>query len=351
MDLLERTKEICHLYNINPSRSKGQNFLVNEKVYDEIVAAANLTKDDTVLEVGPGLGILTAKLAEKAGRVIAVELDDKLAKYLQDGLKNSDVDNIEVINENILDFDVKRIFSVKSPIHPVLLPTPFGRAQGRPSRYPPRHARGVPPLQGGEYKVVANLPYNITSVFIRKFLTSENKPSEMVLMLQKEVAERICAKPGDMSLLALSVQFFAVPEIIAKVPKEDFYPSPQVDSAIIKLKVKKSPLERGGSRLARRGVLKGDGQGDAGVASGALTKLAAESAERDSAEANFFRLAKFGFSAKRKMLKNNLAGGLHVTPAEAEKILVKAGFNPKARAEDLSVEDWKKLAQLIARNT
>jgi len=298
MDILNRTKEICRLYNINPSRSKGQNFLVNEKVYGEIIAAANLTKDDVVLEVGPGLGILTAKLAEKAGRVIAVELDDKLAKYLQDGLANSEVDNIEVINENILDFDIKKIFSTKSLTHPV--------------------SRGaIHPSRGGDFKVVANLPYNITSVFIRRFLTAEQQPEEMILMLQKEVAERICAKPGDMSLLALGVQFFAEPEIIAKVLKEDFWPMPQVDSAIIRIRAKNKEQRA----------------------------LAAESAERDSAEAIFFRLAKFGFSAKRKMLKNNLAGGLHIAPAEAEKMLVAAGLNPKIRAEDLSVEDWKKIIE------
>jgi len=275
MDLLERTKEICHLYNINPSRSKGQNFLVNEKVYGEIIAAANLTKDDVVLEVGPGLGILTSKLAEKAGRVIAVELDDKLAAYLKDGLVNSEVDNIKVFNENILDIDLKN------------------------TKYE---------IQNTKYKIVANLPYNITSVFIRKFLTAEYKPSEMVLMLQNEVAERICAKPGDMSLLALGVQFFAEPEIIAKVPKEDFWPMPQVDSAIIKIRVKREKI-------------------------------------KDVGEKEFFRIAKFGFSAKRKMLKNNLAGGLHIAPAEAEKMLVAAGFNPKIRAEDLSVEDWKKIIE------
>jgi 16S rRNA (adenine1518-N6/adenine1519-N6)-dimethyltransferase len=278
MNLLENTKEICKLYDIWPSRSKGQNFLVNENVYGEIISAANLTKDDVVLEIGPGLGILTAKLSEKAGKVIAVELDDKLAKYLQDGLKDSEVKNITVINENILDSNLKdEKFKDLFP----------------------------------KYKIVANLPYNITSVFIRRFLTAVHKPEEMILMLQKEVAERICAKPGDMSLLALSVQFFAEPEIITKVSKEDFYPAPQVDSAVIKIKVKSYKVES------------------------------------DNEEKEFFRIAKFGFSAKRKMLKNNLAGGLHITPAEAENILVKAGFNPKARAEDLSVDDWKNLLRVI----
>jgi 16S rRNA (adenine1518-N6/adenine1519-N6)-dimethyltransferase len=278
MDLLEQVQEICKAHDIWPARSKGQNFLINEKVYAEIIAAANLTKTDTVLEVGPGLGILTAKLAEVAGQVIAVELDDKLAGYLQDGLKNSEVKNIQVFNENILDLN-------------------FNDAKYQ--------------VLNNKYKIVANLPYNITSVFIRKFLTSDQQPEEMVLMLQKEVAERICAQPGDMSLLALSVQFFAEPEIIAIVPKGDFWPSPQVDSAIIKIKIKKE-------------------------------KITAIN------EKDFFRLAKFGFSAKRKMLKNNLGGGLHISSAEAEKILAKAGLNPKARAEDLSIEDWIKIMKYAA---
>ncbi len=280
MDLLERTKEICKLYDIWPSRSKGQNFLVSESVYDKIVAAAGLTKDDTVLEVGPGLGFLTAELAKAAKQVIAVELDDKLAAYLKDALQANEVDNVEVVNENILDLDFKNIRNTKYEI------------------------------RNTNFKIVANLPYNITSVFLRKFLSNEPRPESMVLLLQKEVAERICAQPGDMSLLALSVQFYAEPEIIDFVPNHDFWPAPKVDSAIIKIKVKRE--ER-----------------------------------RDADEKDFFRLAKFGFSARRKMLKNNLAGGLHIKPAEAEAILVKAGFNPKIRAEDLGVGDWERIIKLL----
>jgi 16S rRNA (adenine1518-N6/adenine1519-N6)-dimethyltransferase len=313
MDLLERTKEICKLHSIYPSRSKGQNFLIEENVYDKIIAAADLKKIDAVLEVGPGLGFLTAKLAAAAGKVLAVELDDKLAAYLRADLSGK-FENVEILNENVLD---------------LRLPSP---------------------LLPADYKIVANLPYNITSVFIRKFLTAEHQPREMILMLQKEVAERICAKPGKMSLLALSVQFYAEPEIIAYVPKENFWPMPQVGSAIIKIKIKNSPLERGGRPLAGlknsplerggrplagRGVLKSDNQES--------RKLASLGIYNDK-EKDFFRLAKIGFSAKRKMLKNNLANGLHVASAEMEKMLIEAGFNPKIRAEDLGVEDWKKLA-------
>jgi 16S rRNA (adenine1518-N6/adenine1519-N6)-dimethyltransferase len=281
MNLLERTKEICRLYDIWPSRSKGQNFLIAENVYDRVVAAADLSRDDIVLEVGPGLGFLTAKLARAAGKVIAVELDDKLAAYLHDAIDAGETENVEIFNENILDVNLKN------------------------TKYQ---------ISDTKYKVVANLPYNITSVFLRKFLTGADKPELMVLLLQKEVAQRICAKPGDMSLLALSVQFFAEPEIIEYVPKNDFWPAPKVDSAIIKLKVKSEKLKI-----------------------------------KDSDEKDFFRLAKFGFSAKRKMLKNNLSGGLRIEPAEAEKNLVKAGLDPKARAEDLSVADWVKISQILAQ--
>jgi 16S rRNA (adenine1518-N6/adenine1519-N6)-dimethyltransferase len=280
MDLLERTKEICKLYGIWPARSKGQNFLIEESVYDKIIAAADLSKNDTVLEVGPGLGFLTAKLAAAAGRVIAVELDDRLAAFLRDAISSGETENVEIFNENILDLDFKD------------------------AKYQALNS---------EYKVVANLPYNITSVFLRKFLTAGSKPESMVLLLQKEVAQRICSKPGDMSLLALSVQFYAAPEIVGYVPKESFWPIPKVDSAIIKLKVKSEKLKI-----------------------------------KDSDEKKFFRLAKFGFSAKRKMLKNNLAGGLQIKPDEAAAMLVRAGLNPKGRAEDLSVADWAKLSQILA---
>lgn len=287
MNLAEHTKELCQQYGIKPNRSKGQNFLINEDVYDKIIESADLNENDIVLEVGPGLGFLTAELSQKVKRVIAVELDDKLAEILQTGLKSQKIQNIKVLNENVLDFDF------------YALPLTEGAClSGRQ-------------VGGGrigdliKYKIVANLPYNITSVFLRKFLEAEHKPELMVLMLQKEVAERIVAQPGEMSLLAVSVQFYADPKIIRYVPKEDFYPQPEVDSAIIKLKVKSEKLKVN--------------------------------------EKDFFRLVKFGFSSKRKMLKNNLAGGYHITQKEAENIIKNAGFNPKIRAQELSVSDWKKL--------
>ncbi|MFH0955910.1 MAG: 16S rRNA (adenine(1518)-N(6)/adenine(1519)-N(6))-dimethyltransferase RsmA, partial [Candidatus Falkowbacteria bacterium] len=256
-----------------PARSKGQNFLIREEIYDDIVAAANLKLDDIVLEVGPGLGFLTAKLAKQAGRVIAVELDDKLVEVLRTGLLAQGIKNVEVVNEDVLKFTSKT---------------------------------SLTPLFKGSYKIVANLPYNITSIFLRKFLEMENKPKLMALMLQKEVAKRICAEPGDMSLLAVSVQFYAKPEIVQIAGRENFWPQPEVDSSVVKI----SPH---------------------------ASFLAGEK------EKDFFRLVKFGFSAKRKMLKNNLAAGFKMSQNEAENKISKAGFNPKVRAQELSVGDWLKL--------
>jgi 16S rRNA (adenine1518-N6/adenine1519-N6)-dimethyltransferase len=184
MTLAQKIIELCRIYDIHPSRRKGQNFLINEKIYDEIVAAAAITPEDTVLEVGPGLGFLTARLAKAAKKVVAVELDDKLANFLKIGLEAQNVSNVEIINQDILRFN------------PVILPA--------------------------KYKIVANLPYNITSVFLRTFLSQTHRPQSLVLMLQSEVASRIAATPGDMSLLALSVQFYGTVEIIRPVKAGNF---------------------------------------------------------------------------------------------------------------------------------
>ncbi|MFH1232383.1 MAG: 16S rRNA (adenine(1518)-N(6)/adenine(1519)-N(6))-dimethyltransferase RsmA, partial [Patescibacteria group bacterium] len=290
MNLLQQTRDLCNLYEIKPARSKGQNFLIKEEVYDEIIASADLKPDDIVLEVGPGLGFLTAKLASKVKQVIAVELDDKLAEILRIGLMSQGVKNVEVVNKNVLDFSM---FNCKS---------------GTDNLQEYNHSNLL--YQGGvvqtlKYKIVANLPFNITSIFLRKFLEADVKPELMVLMLQKEVAERIIAKPPKMSLLAVSVQLYSQPEIIKIVSADNFWPKPAVDSAIIKLKV--------------------------------------ESLKLKVSEKDFFRLVKIGFSSKRKMLKNNLANGYKIEPNEVENKLKNIGLDVKIRAEGLSVDNWLKL--------
>ena len=287
MNLLKKTKQICKENNIKPARSRGQNFLINEDVYNLVIGAAEVKKDDIILEVGPGLGFLTEKLARKAKKVIAVELDDKLAKRLNlyDFFKKNCRGSASVINKSILDINLKELG-----------------------------------LKNNNYKIVANLPYNITSIFLRKFLSGKNKPNSMVLMLQKEVAERIVAKPGKMSLLAVSVQFYAKAKIIEFVSKTDFWPIPAVDSAIIRLKTKEAePLRF--AKANRRGSASGE------------------------FEKKFFQLVKIGFSSKRKMLKNNLANGYHIDQKQAENWLKKAGFNEKIRAQEMSVNDWMVLLE------
>lgn len=279
MNLLKKTKELCRIYEINPARSKGQNFLINEAVYDEVIRSADLKKTDLVLEVGPGLGFLTGGLAAKVKQVTAVELDDKLADFLKLGLATTEVKNIKVINQDILKIKFSDLGFGTSP-----------------------------------YKIVANLPYNISSFFLRIYLSGEYAPELMVLLLQKEVATRICAQAGNMSLLAVSVQYFATPEIIKIVAPENFWPAPKVESAIIRLKPKDKA-----SRYKDK-----------------------------KQEDLFFRLVRVGFSAKRKMLKNNLAGGLSLDARALEEVLVFKGYNPKIRAEDLSLSDWQKLFAALA---
>ena len=252
-------------------RTMGQNFLVDEQALAQIVAAADIQSTDTIVEIGPGLGVLTSELSKRAGKVIAIEKDDKFADVLKTQYLNS---NVEIVHQDALNFE----------------PNTYG-------------------LIAESYKLVANIPYNITSLIIRKFLEEEDKPEMMILLVQKEVAERIIAEPGDMSLLAVSVQFYAKVEIVAIVPKESFFPTPKVDSAIIKLKVKSQ-------------------------------KHKVQSRE-------FFRIVKFGFAAKRKTLENNLSAGMHIKKDDARDIIKKAGFEAKIRAEDLSVEDWIRLFEII----
>jgi 16S rRNA (adenine1518-N6/adenine1519-N6)-dimethyltransferase len=276
-NLLAKTREICRLFEIKPTRSKGQNFLINEKIYDDIIQAADLKPDDTVLEVGPGLGFLTMKLVKQVKKVIAVELDDRLADYLQTGVKSLDIENVTVINEDILKFNLRK-------------------------------------LAGQKYKVVANLPYNITSILLRQFLDSQNGPESLILMLQKEVAERICARPPEMSILAVSVQYYGEPKIIRIVKAGNFWPEPEVDSAIIRIDTYST-------------------------------------ADRQTPESNklFFRLVRMGFSAKRKMLKNNLAAGLKIEAKIILDILSRLQFDPKIRAEELSLSAWRKLFAALAK--
>lgn len=256
----------------------GQNFLNNKAVITKIIQAADLTRDDFVLEIGPGKGILTEELAKVVGKVVAVELDRNLIPFLKNKFENQK--NITIIQGDILKTDLKNI--LRSSV--------------------------------SKYKVVANLPYYITSPIIRLFLESKIPPKFMILMVQKEVAERITAKAGNMSILAVSVQYYADAKILFEVGKENFDPVPEVDSAVIKITPHPNPLPK-------------RGEGEDGR--------------------KFFQIVKAGFSAKRKTLVNNLTNGLHLDKNIVEEKLKTAGLKPTVRAQELSMEDWKRLVKLF----
>jgi len=254
---------------LKAKKSMGQNFLVNEAVRDSIVEAAGLSDGDTVIEVGPGLGVLTEKLASQAGRVIAVELDDNLAERLTNRLAR--FSNIQIINADILSLDLSALVS------------------------------------GGTYKVVANIPYYITSPILRFFIQAEPRPSLMVIMMQEEVARDITAKPGAMGFLAVSMRLFSIPRMICRVPADCFYPAPRVDSAVVKFDILPHP--------------------------------AVEVADVEG----FLELVHAGFGAPRKQMHNSLAIGLGWEPAAADEILRRAGIDSRRRPGTLTLDEWAAL--------
>ena len=249
-----------------PKKSLGQHWLKDPEILADIAEAAELTGDDVVLEIGPGLGTLTSRLLARANSVIAVEFDADLARKLPGQFPGK---KLTVVNQDILQFDLNQL---------------------------PK-----------SYKVVANVPYYITSKIVEKLMTAENKPSIAALLVQKEVAERIAAEAGNMSVLSVSVKIFAEAELDIEVPRQFFTPPPKVDSQVVVLRTCNSPL------------------------------ITSED-QRD-----FFRIVKAGFSAKRKKLRSSLSGGLGIDKSVAEELLKNAGISPDARAEDLAIEDWKRL--------
>ena len=265
---------------VHPRKGLGQNFLVDKTHRARIVEAAELTIDDVVLEIGPGPGVLTELLCERAGRVVAVELDDRLIPLLRAHF--AERPHVQIVHGDILQLDVGQ------------LATQGGDAEA-----------------AGGYKVVANLPFYITGAVIPHVLSAQPAPALTVLTLQREVASRLVAVPPDMSLLALGAQFYCTVEIVDRIPAGAFYPVPKVDSAVVRLRPRREPVCGG------------------------------------IGERELFRVAKAGFSQKRKQLRNSLAAGLRVAPAEAARWLEEAGIDPQRRAETLSLAEWGRLASLV----
>ena len=248
-----------------PDKSLGQHWLTDRIILSEIAKPANLKTDEVVLEIGPGLGTLTEVLSDSAKLVVAVEFDPELAK----DLANKNIKNVEVLNADFLHFDLS--------------------------------------IMPKKYKVVANIPYYITAKIVQKLLSDDNKPEVAALLVQKEVAERLAAKPGEMSILSVSAQVFAEVELGVIVPPEFFTPPPKVDSQVVILKPRNRPLFEKWN------------------------------------EKSFFRMVKAGFSNRRKKLRSSLAGGLGISKTEAENLLIKSGIDSNLRAQDLSLNDWQKL--------
>ena len=249
-----------------PKKSLGQHWLKDEATLEAICEAANITHEDTVLEIGPGLGDLTRQLIKNAGSVVAVELDAELAAKLASEVA---ADNLLIVRGNILEFDLTQLPAA--------------------------------------YKVVANIPYYLTSNLLRNLSESANPPLVMALLVQKEVAERISAKPGRMSLLAVSVQLYYLPKLGPVVSAELFTPPPKVDSQVIILQKRPKPLFP---------VLD--------------SKI-------------FFRIVKAGYAGRRKKLRGSLSAGLRISKEQADGILRSASIDGGRRAQELSLEEWHKL--------
>jgi 16S rRNA (adenine1518-N6/adenine1519-N6)-dimethyltransferase len=270
--LLAQTKGLLRHFDLRARKGLGQHFLIDGEVLGLITSAAELAPADVVVEVGPGLGVLTRELAQKAGRVIAIELDGKLAALLRETMAS--FNNVIIINDDVLKIE------------------PGALLKEQKVKFP--------------YKVVANLPYYITSLVLRHFLEASAKPQMMIVMVQKEVAEAIAAKPGDMSILSVSIQFYGAPRIVSYVPAQSFYPAPKVDSAILRVDLYPQP------------------------------KVAVD-------EGSFFELVRAGFAAPRKQMANSLAQGLGRAKAEVLPLLERADIASQRRAETLSLEEWARL--------
>jgi 16S rRNA (adenine1518-N6/adenine1519-N6)-dimethyltransferase len=275
--LFRQTRSLLSKYKVRARKPLGQHFLIDEAILDRIASAADLTNEDTVIEVGPGLGTLTSVLASKAGHVTAVELDGSLALLLKERL--SRFTNLTILNQDILGVNPAEVIDVR-----------FNRG----------------------YKVVANLPYYITSPVLRHFLEASAKPELMVVMVQKEVGEAIASK-DKLSLLSIGVQFYARPEIVTIVPASSFYPAPKVDSVVLRLDV--------------------------------LPKPAVEVSNVET----FFNTVRCGFGSPRKQLRNSLATGMGIEPSRSAGLLELAGMDARLRPEDLKLEDWRRIWETIER--
>lgn len=276
MNLREETEFLLDKYKLKANKKLGQNFLINEEIIDKIIEESKISSDDTIIEIGPGLGSLTAKLVENAKRVIAIELDENMVKILNE--RFSLYNNIEIIHADILKIDIASLIKDEQNV-----------------------------------KVVANLPYYITTPIVMKLLEEELNIDSINVMVQKEVGERFCAMPGgkEYGAITVSINYYAEPKIILEVPKINFKPVPEVDSCVINLKVKKEHIN-----------LK----------------------NKDT----FFRIIKIAFSQRRKTINNSLTG-IGKSKEEIKNMLEDLNIDVNSRAENLSIQQYAEIAEYISK--
>jgi len=333
-DLTNKNHLLAYLKQHQLWARKGlsQNFLVDKNALDKIVKTAVLSKDDFIIEIGPGLGTLTQELVKKAGEVIAIEMDDKLSELL---FKNITISNIQHPLNNQID-QLSNEYLLKIENCP-----PKGEAGKLKIICDDITKVNLEKLIGNrKYKVVANIPYHITSKILKLFLSREHKPETMVLLVQKEVAERVCAEPGEMSILSVSVQLYGKPSIVKVVPKESFYPSPKVNSAILKIDnihsfCHSEKAERSEESQAPKRSFAG-AQDDKKNAQDDDKNIQDE----NTTERDFFRLVHIGFAARRKTLVNNLSAGYGLERSVFIDILKKINLGDRVRAQELSIQNW-----------
>ncbi|MGJ3237339.1 MAG: 16S rRNA (adenine(1518)-N(6)/adenine(1519)-N(6))-dimethyltransferase RsmA [Anaerolineae bacterium] len=267
-------REIMDAYKLNPKKSLGQNFMHDPNTIEKIVTTAQLMPDDTVVEIGPGTGELTARLADYARHVMAIEIDERLEPILAD--RFAQTPNVYFVFQDVLKTDILAL------------------------------------VGNHDFVVVANVPYYITTAIIQHLLDKPRRPKRIVMTMQYEVAERICAEPGDMTILSNSVQYYGKPQIVSKLNPAVFWPRPNIDSAILRIDTYPRPIVN------------------------------------VSDERLLFKVIKAGFSQKRKQIRNALAGGLQVKSKEASMYLDSAEIDSTRRAETLTLEEWARLTDAVA---
>lgn len=283
-DVLDETKFLMKKYHITANKNLGQNFLIDGEVITQIIESADITKEDLIIEIGPGLGTLTSRLLERAGKVIAIELDNRMIKILKD--RFSIYHNFELMNDDILKVDLTQLIEENSKEY--------------------HHV-----------KIVANLPYYITTPIIMKLLEEKLRIENITVMVQKEVADRITAEPGEKNSGAItySVYYYATPEEVTFVSKNSFIPSPEVDSEVIKLNIRSAPIVEVKN------------------------------------EELFFKVVKASFMQRRKTLLNGLTnGGIVTNKQEARELLNQLNLPENIRGENLSIQQFAEIANIIAKD-